>query len=402
MTGVTLGWPALKTTAGYVDASDFDDVSNEWLPVESTDGVRAASDKKAIKANLFGLGDPRAIPPREWLYGRHYARRFVSGTVGIGGGGKSSLVAVEAVAMASMKCLLGTVVPPKALRVWYYNLEDPLDELQRRFAAICLHYKITAEDLGDRLFLSSGRDSELVIAYDERGSFKTATPTVDALNEEIKNKQIDVLIVDPFVGAHGVSENDNGKINAVFRQWRMIAEANNCAVELVHHTRKGQFGQGEITVDDTRGAGAFSAATRSLRVLNTMTKEEARKAGVENHRSHFRVDNGKNNFAAPAESSSWHRIVGVHLGNGERGGDSVGVVTAWDWPDASEQITPEDVCEVQAAVAAGEWREDVRASNWVGKTIAEALKLDLMEPSAKVTVKGLLKSWLKDGTLKTR
>jgi hypothetical protein len=49
----------------------------------------------------------RVIPPREWLYGRHYQRGVVSGTVAPGGRGKSSLVMVEAVAMATCRNLLG-------------------------------------------------------------------------------------------------------------------------------------------------------------------------------------------------------------------------------------------------------------------------------------------------------
>jgi hypothetical protein len=134
-----------------------------------------------------------------------------------------------------------------------------------------------------------------------------------------------------------------------------------------------------------------------------MTKDEAIKAGVENHRSHFRVDNGKANLAPPAENSNWYRIVSVQLGNGRQiphAGDSVGVVTSWNWPDPSEDVTPDEISAVQAAVAAGEWRENAQASNWVGKAIAGVLGLDLTEPSAKVTVKALQKSWVKDGILK--
>src|SRR5262249_15203889 len=51
--------------------------------------------------------DIASIPPREWLYGRHYQRGVVSGTVAPGGRGKSSLVMVEAVAMATCRNLLG-------------------------------------------------------------------------------------------------------------------------------------------------------------------------------------------------------------------------------------------------------------------------------------------------------
>ena len=56
------------------------------------------------------------------------------------------------------------------------------------------------------------------------------------------------------------------------------------------------------------------------------------------------------------------------LGNGRGAirGDSVGVVTAWTWPDPSQEITPDDIQAVQAAIAASEWRESTQAANWAG------------------------------------
>jgi hypothetical protein len=49
---------------------------------------------------------------------------------------------------------------PNRLKVWYFNLEDPLEEIDRRVAAPKLHYKIAIEG---RLFKNGGRDTPLVI-----------------------------------------------------------------------------------------------------------------------------------------------------------------------------------------------------------------------------------------------
>ena len=316
------------------------------------------------------------------------------------------MVIVEALAMVTGKNLLKDGDPPASpLRVWYINLEDPPDELQRRIAAVCLQYGISPEEIGDRLFVNSGRETEIVIAREDRGGLKIAKPVVDALRREIRDKQIDVVIIDPFVASHGVSQNDNVKINAVLGQWRMLADVNRCAVELVHHTRKPLSGQGEYSVDDARGASAMIAAARSARTLNVMTKEEAKKAHVAEHqrRSFFRVDNGKATHAPPADKSTWRRLVSAQLGNGAsiaHAGDSVGVVTPWEYPDPSEEVTPEDVRAVQEAVAGGEWRDDVRSKSWVGYAIMDALGLDKAEPSARDTAKALQRLWTKDGTLK--
>ena len=61
-----------------------------------------------------------------------------------------------------------------------------------------------------------------------------AEPVVHRLIEEIRRNQIDVVIVDPFVSTHAVSENDNPAIDRVAKTWARIAHETNCAIELVH------------------------------------------------------------------------------------------------------------------------------------------------------------------------
>lgn len=355
-----------------------------------------------IAATPFVLRDPASIEPRRWLYGRHYIRGYLSATVAPGGLGKSSLVLAEATAMASGKNLLGDM-PAEKLRVWYWNGEDPREEIERRETAACVQHKVASEDMDGRLFINSGRDTEIVIARADHNGVKVAMPMVAALGRTIRENKIDLLIIDPFVASHAVPENDNGAINAVCRQWAMLAEETGCAIELVHHVRKGAAGQNEYTVDDARGAGALLAAARSVRVLNRMSKDEASKAGIANPRSFFRVDNGKANLAPPAESSTWREIVSVSLGN-DRGairGDSVGVVMPWTWPDRSGAVTLDDVRTIQEAIAVGDWRSNVQSdAKWAGKVVADVLDLDLADPAAKASAKTILKALIDDGSLK--
>ena len=61
-----------------------------------------------MKLRWFTPVDIRSLPPRRWLYGRHYQRGVVSATVAPGGTGKTSLVMVDAVAMATGRNLLGS------------------------------------------------------------------------------------------------------------------------------------------------------------------------------------------------------------------------------------------------------------------------------------------------------
>src|SRR5690242_2443224 len=91
---------------------------------------------RKIVATPFVWRDPATIPPRAWLYGRHYIRKFVSCTIAPGALGKSSLVLAEAIAICTGRPLLG-IAPTERTNVWYWNGEDPQEETERRIAAIC-------------------------------------------------------------------------------------------------------------------------------------------------------------------------------------------------------------------------------------------------------------------------
>lgn len=346
-----------------------------------------------ITATPFLLRDTSAIPPRAWLYGHHLIRRFLSLTIAPGGVGKTALLIADAVALTTGRDLLKTKIHGGPKRVWLYNLEDPPDELERRVAAVCQHFGVNADALSDRLFVDSGRSQPLCIAQQVNGQTCVAIPLSNQLIAELRDRKIDGLIVDPFVSSHGVPENDNGAIDRVAKEWGRIAHKANCAVELVHHLRK--LGDQEATAEASRGASALVAAARSVRVLNRMTKEQAQQAGEKSHRGFFNVVDDKNNLAPPTADSEWFRIVGVALANG----DNVGVVEPWKWPDPFEGVTTANLMAVQRAVDGKQLRQNVQATDWVGKTVAVVLKFDLSDAAHKAKVKAILKTWIKNGAL---
>ena len=357
-----------------------------------------------IQATPFAFREAAAIPRRQWLYGKHYVRKFVSTTIAPGGVGKTSLTFVEAAAMASGQRLLGCGSSTPC-RVWLINLEDPADELERRMAAVMLHYRLTADDIGDRLFIDSGRQVPIKIAAKHRDVLTIAEPLVAELTREISARQIDVLIIDPFVSCHSVPENDNGAIDRVAKVWAQIADECNCSVELVHHVRKPANGSAsEYTIDDARGAVALIGAVRSARVLNAMSREEAEKAEIDpkDRRSYFRVDDGKANMAPPVETAVWRRLVGVPLDNGteDEPGDWVGVATAWEMPGALDGLSTASLRLVQDKIAAGEWAESIQANDWAGYAVAEVLGLDASTAGGKQRIKSLIKVWVQTKALR--
>jgi AAA domain len=359
-----------------------------------------AAAPKPIKATPFAVRDPSTLPVRDVLYGRHLIRGFVAGLVGIGGGGKSTLTMAENFARVSGKPLLGVEVRAP-LRCWSINLEDPRDEIDRRAQATCLYYGLTEQDIGDRLFLDSGRDQPVVIARTLAGGTRIMEPVVDNIIAEVIARKIDVLTIDPFVSSHEVPENDNGAIDLVIKKaWGAVAERGGCAVELVHHLRK--IGDDEPTVDAARGAGALVAGLRALRVLAGMTKAEAERASVENPYRYFRVFSGKLNMAPREDKSDWHYLESVDLGNRtvDRPSDHVQVAVPWQWPNALDGLATRDLFAVQKHVSEGQWRESSASPDWVGKAVAGVLELDPESAPDQTRIKSLLKTWIKTGALK--
>lgn len=347
-----------------------------------------------IKATAFVWRPETEIPARQWLYGRHLLRRFVSVDVAAGGTGKSSVKIGEALAMASNRNLYGSEIHGGPLAVWLYNLEDPSEESERRIHATAKWFNIAPKDVDGRLFVDSGRDQRCVIATETEYGARIAQPVYEQIKAQLLERKIDVLIIDPFVSSHEVSENDNRAIDAVVKAWGRLADECNCSINLVHHVRKGN-GQ-ETNADSARGAKALVDAARSVVVFNRMTPDEGALAGIaEDQRGfYFRTQNDKANLAPP-DKAAWYRMNNVSLDNG----DQVGVACPWKWPELFEGISTRHLIAAQKAISVGEWRLDVRSGTaWVGVAVATVLDLD-----PKVYAKRIGKivaEWIDNGALK--
>jgi RecA-family ATPase len=288
--------------------------------------------------------DPAGLPPREFLFGKHYQRRTVGGTVAPGGTGKSSLVMVESVSMAIGLDLLDSKKSlERPLRVWYHNGEDTMDELKRRLAAICQHYEIPLTDLANgNFFMTSGNEVPLRVAQSySQVQVQTDHRLIKCIAEQIGDNKIDVANFDPLVTLHAVSENDPGKMDGVIRIFSKIADTQNVAIDLSHHTRKLAPGSGadDYSIDDMRGAGSVKDAMRAVRMLNVMSPKDAESAGLMDleRTNYFRIDRAKANYSAPSKTALWRKFVNVDLPNG----DAVGVIVPWLYPGQDGMPSPE-------------------------------------------------------------
>jgi RecA-family ATPase len=363
---------------------DFDaisaEASEEDFPKEEPkkEEKKGEQKKRRFVLNAYKPLDPKNLPPRQWLYGNHYQRGNLSASVAPGGTGKSSLVLGEAIVLASGRPVLGDA-PSERCRVWIHNGEEPLEELNRRIVAFCQHHKISQSELDGWLFYTSGAEFPLKVAkgYSE---LKLNQSLINDITHHISENKIDVFIADPLISMHSTNEKDNDRMNDVCGVFKDIGWQTNSAVEINHHMRKLPAGSAESdrTGDDSRGATAIHDAVRGMRVLNLMSSAEAGRLGLEDYkrRLHFRIDREKANYVAPGvKNENWYKFESVLLANG----DDVGVVTRWDYPDAStldhsEQAVADNELFLRLLSrlsAEGRWVNSVSGPNYAPTTFAK-------------------------------
>ena len=361
--------------------------------------------KPSLFAKPFAWTHWTTLPTRKWLYSRYFLRGFVTLTVATGGMGKSMLSIVEALSVATGQALLDKPVYDRA-NAWLFNLEDPQEEMKRRIMGACKRYDLSSDDISGRLFVNSGLETPLVIAEQPKNGLTIVAPVVENLIAQIKANQIGMLVIDPFVSCHQVSENDNGAIDLVAKKWAAIANETGCAVHLVHHSRKTD-GKSDLSVEDARGASALLATARVARVLNRMSTDEAAKVGINDERFQYvKLSDGKANLAPMLSKSDWFKLESVSLDNAGADGnltfmesDNVGVPVAWAWPKPEMVDDDEKGLILEHLTKNGPWRADWQSPEWVGYGVIEALGFDRDDKPAKARAKSILQDWIKSGDL---
>lgn len=268
---------------------EYDWNGNPLSPAEVAQ-LEAKRVVQSITATPFAFPDPAAIPRRKWLLGKYMQRGEITAIIAPGGVGKTTFEIGLAVSMASGADLFDRHLHEGALRVWCWNLEDDRDELTRQFTAAAMQHGLAPDRFGDRL-LVDGLDQSLCTAIETPNGAQLVQPVYDAVTREIIRRGVDVLMIDPFVSSHAVNENDNGAIDAVAKAWKQVAQRCDCAIVLVHHTRK--TGGNAVTAEDVRGASSLSGAVRTLLALNPMREDEASRFAIVDpveRRSLVRVD----------------------------------------------------------------------------------------------------------------
>lgn len=360
---------------------------------------KAEKARSPITATPYGWPDPVSLPTRQWLLGHWLLRGEVTTIIAPGGSGKSTIGVGIALSLASGHSPFDLPLPRGPQSVWIYNLEDSQDELNRQVSAACLFHGIGPVDCENRLCVDSGLAQPLCTARETKEGFAIAEHVFEQIAATIRARNISVISVDPFVSSHMVTENRNEAIDAIAKRWKRLAQDTGCAVVLVHHTKK--LGGREVTAEDGRGAVSLRDAARVVLTLNPMNGNEADALGISDpavRQALIRVDTGKAN-RAPAGAATWIKLESQSLGNGSmtEPDDYVGVATLWKKPDLFHGLTLWHLQQVQLLVAAGEWRDNVQAKDWVGHAVAQATGLSAEQDKARI--KFLLNTWKRNGSL---
>ena len=279
--------------------------------------------------------DTAEIPPRGWLLGNTFCRRFISSLLGEGGAGKSALRMAQLLSLATGRALTGEHVFMRC-RVLLISLEDDAGELRRRVRAACLHHDIPLQSIQGWLYLAApGARGGKILSLDRHGR-PIKGELAGKIAAVVRDRKIDVVSIDPFVKSHSVEENSNSLIDEVVQTLAELAIDLGVAVDIPHHVAKGAADPGNA--NRGRGASAMKDGARLVYTLTPMSADEGQLLGLSetDRRRLVRLDSAKVNIAPPTYEAKWFRLVGVDLGNATDlypGGDQVQTMERWIPPD---------------------------------------------------------------------
>ncbi|MGB5903601.1 MAG: AAA family ATPase [Xanthobacteraceae bacterium] len=270
---------------------------------------------------VFRYADVKATP---WVAKGFGLRGAVTILGATGGTGKTQATLQCAVAFALGEDF-GGFHPMRPLRTVFVSAEEPNDEIQRRLLAIAIDMvgddeaKVNAlmEKLEreKRLLIYHGKNVALVSKDGEKGAAVARTAFHERICLDAESGEFDVVILDPIARLHSGLDENASEMQELHNAADELARRGNCAVVLVHHTRKSSRGD----VGDqyaARGASAMTDAARVVLIMANMTEDEAKihlSADKQNERDRYcKIGDPKQSYAANARVR-WFQKVPITL-----------------------------------------------------------------------------------------
>jgi hypothetical protein len=368
------------------------------------------------------------IPHRRFLYGHDLVRGEITVLGSPGGVGKSTLAIGMAISIATGKELLNERIYGTDLRVVLINAEDSTIEIQRRVYAACMAHSVKQHDLV-RLHIA-GADHPNVQALSLLRANRTASELdpagLTSLERLLEELGPDLVVLDPLVAlCSNGNMNDNSGMSLAMRALKRLAIKFDCAILIVHHTRKG----GEPgSADAISGAASIINLSRRSIMPVTLTADEALKLSipVSERIRYFKLVDAKSNLVPRGGEPPIYHLHSVQLPNAEPpiypSGDNVQAVTRVQFPlqpAGSGTTDQEKVRQVILDLAARGKEIDGRywpySPSPAGADNVRSIVDDAVTAAAAATaprqwasgdleaiVKAMIKKMSKDGTLVSR
>ena len=364
-------------------------------------GPSPAASPKGLGEWNAGL-DTGKPPPRGWLLGNSFCRKFISSLIADGGVGKTALRIAQALALATGRALTGEHVFQRS-RMLLVSLEDDAEELKRRVLAARLHFNIEASELDGWLFLACpGAAGGKLKSMNAKGQIVDGQLKAN-LEAAVKAHSIDLVSLDPFVKSHGVAENDNNALDEVAQLLSDLAAERDIAIDVPHHVSKGAPEPGNA--QRGRGASALVDAGRLCYTLTPMSEEEAKSFGIpdEERRQYVRLDKAKVNLVRAGGPARWFRLFGVSLHNATDlypQGDEVQAIEPWKpkspWADRDEKSLNSILNRISAGLGDGNF---YTARPNAGRRAVVPLVRRLTVSKTEEQARQIVRAWLKNGVL---
>ena len=403
---------AARRLAASLTRKDGFDPGFEQLPDKKALGVPASAKEPSHRSppprpkariEVRDIGDLKhRPPPREWLLGLIFCRRFLSQLLADGAVGKTALRYAQYLALDSGRPITDEHVFARG-RVLILSFEDGIDELERRLWAAMIHHGISPKEVSGWVhYAALSRNAGKLKIMDEKSRVVDGelTSLIEGL---ITNLKIDLVGLDPFIKTHSVGENNNDAIDAVTQVLTDMSHKHNIAVDAPHHISKGQADPGNA--QRGRGASAFVDAGRLAYTLTPMSADEAKLFDIspEEQHSYVRLDKGKVNIAPPARIAKWFRLVGVAIGNATDAypqGDNVQTVEPWTPPEIWQDLDTIMLNRILDTIDAG-LPDGNRYTNAAKAGEREAWRVIAEHAPEKIEAQGreIISTWVKTGVL---
>ena len=209
-------------------------------------------------------------------------------------------------------------------KVLYINGEDSRAEITRRLWAFGLEHKISEQDVA-RLSVAAADDLRVQCM-----SFLRVNEKATALNEDgfrclqtaLETLRPDLVVLDPLVVfCGGGNMNDNAVMSLIMRRLKALAVKSDCAMLVVHHTRKGRSTGDDPAEEAERIGGASAIVNLARRAMMpvTMNDTEAKAylGTAVTTASIFQTRGREIEMAPLSTEAPWYELASVELPNAE-------------------------------------------------------------------------------------